>query len=238
MAPPSSLKGEAAAAANRDHRPPHTPVPRWAQCMAGLEGIARCEQLVNAAAHLLDIVSGVWSPRAAAAQATSQESAPPPLPIGLRVLIVDDSRVTRDLLTRTFKVRFKWVCSEATLGQEAMDRIIEKGEQFDIIVIDKDFGRDNPNGIEVAAALRKVDPRLIIVGCSSDNTIEQGVQGESASQLSTTNRAFYAAGADVCWPKPFPDARTGKMQGTLHRHLQRLARSSKSGRGKSVTLCA
>lgn len=79
--------------------------------------------------------------------------------MGVRVLIVDDSKLARIVLTRTIgALQPDWACVEAANGDDAL-AAIEK-HQADIAILD--FNMPGKNGLVLAEELRTRFPKMPI----------------------------------------------------------------------------
>ena len=125
------------------------------------------------------------------------------LPRGLRAIIADDGKVNRMLLARIFG-KFGWSVVEAATAEELLERTVQKGEVYDIIVVDEHFGLGRMLG---SAAMQELRANLsgaeVIIHC----TAEDVMAGASCWP------------ADVKWGKPIPDWRNGELQRSLMRPI-------------------
>ena len=136
---------------------------------------------------------------------------PPPLPPNLRVLIVDDIKVNRTLLSSILRrVDPTWRVAEAVSGEEALQRLLEQAELYDLIVMDEHFVGSEMLGTDVVRQLRAADVCTPIVSCSGN-----------AAQMpnAAMNNKFWEAGADLVWSKPLPSWRDGSLQAQLRQVL-------------------
>eukprot|EP00966_Prymnesium_polylepis_P332905 7388381-Prymnesium_polylepis.1 len=87
---------------------------------------------------------------------------------------------------------------------QALERVLEKGEQYELVVMDQHFDAGTMTGSEAIAQLRaKGAGREVIILCSGNNS------------QSTTGKAANSVQADATWGKPWPDWRNGDMQRQL-----------------------
>mmetsp|Transcript_24973 Transcript_24973/g.63635 ORF Transcript_24973/g.63635 Transcript_24973/m.63635 type:complete len:160 (-) Transcript_24973:262-741(-) len=94
--------------------------------------------------------------------------------------------------------------TEALTAEEALERVLEKGEQYELVVMDQHFDAGTMTGSEAIAQLRaKGAGREVIILCSGNNS------------QSTTGKAANSVQADATWGKPWPDWRNGDMQRQL-----------------------
>eukprot|EP00966_Prymnesium_polylepis_P068960 1602103-Prymnesium_polylepis.1 len=112
------------------------------------------------------------------------------LSASVRLLVVDDQRVNRKLLVNIFRrIGKQWAVSEASSGEEALQRILERSEEYDLILMDEHFGdAGNLFGTDVVRQLRAVGVRIPIVCCSAN-------AGKDPSD--PINARFWEAGADL-----------------------------------------
>ena len=123
-----------------------------------------------------------------------------PLPVGLRVLIVDDSLSNRKVLSRKLvKGLFEplnWLVELAKTGEEAL-ALIDAGGVFDLIVMDENMHDAGGVllGTETTRKIREregdIEKRALIFGYSGSNTEEDRVRGRESGQ-------------DWFWEKPAP----------------------------------
>lgn len=125
----------------------------------------------------------------------SQEMAPVPNDVHLieeplSILIVDDSKINREMLKRRFQkgIAPNCIVTDAINGEQALE--ICEEETFDIIVVDQYM--EETGGVMVGTdaiiAMRRLGVKSVIVGCSG-NDLEA---------------KFFHAGADLVWTKPTP----------------------------------
>jgi two-component system, sensor histidine kinase len=108
----------------------------------------------------------------------------------LRILLIDDLKINRTMLSRRL---CKSVCpsctiTEASTGEQALE--ICKERQFDVVIVDHYMEEAGGVmvGTDVVYALRRMKMDAIIIGCSGNDL------GDEFSQ----------AGADCVWQKPLP----------------------------------
>jgi DNA-binding NarL/FixJ family response regulator len=78
----------------------------------------------------------------------------------VRILVADDSPLMRRCLRNLLEQQDSWqVCSEATTGQEAIDKVRE--ESPDVVVLD--FQMPEMNGLDAAKEIRRRSPELPIL---------------------------------------------------------------------------
>ena len=110
----------------------------------------------------------------------------------LKILIVDDIKMNRKMVTRRFKkIAPNCIMSEACTGEVALD-ICEK-ERFDILIIDNymEGAGGVIHGTDVVRTMRRLNftsMGCLIIGCSGNDLAQE----------------FKAAGADFFWGKPLP----------------------------------
>ncbi len=98
--------------------------------------------------------------------------------MGVRVLIVDDSKLARIVLTRTIgALRPDWACVEAANGDDAL-AAIEKLEA-DIAILD--FNMPGKNGLVLAEELRFRFPKMPIA-IATANIQDEIIQRARAAQ--------------------------------------------------------
>jgi CheY-like chemotaxis protein len=137
------------------------------------------------------------------------------LPRGLSVLVADDLAYNREVAAKIFR-RFSWHVSEAESAEQVLERLLDSGEQYDILLTDEAFGPDCMLGSEAIRQLRSKlrtqegRPPLFIISCTG--FVDQGVMAGKEPEL-------LQAGADVVWAKPLPDWSDGTMQRQLTAHL-------------------
>jgi signal transduction histidine kinase len=114
------------------------------------------------------------------------------LPIAdpLKVLIADDIKMNRSMLTRRFQKCIAPNCqiTEATTGEESLT-LCEK-EVFDVIIVDQYMHEAGGVmvGTDAIIAMRRLKVQSVIIGCSGNDL----------------DAKFIAAGADLIWKKPMP----------------------------------
>ena len=114
-----------------------------------------------------------------------------PIVEALNVLVVDDIKMNRKMVTRRFKkIGPNCRIYEACTGEEALD-ICQRGQRFDVMIVDNYM--EGAGGIihgtdAVLTMRRHMDIGSLIIGCSG-NELEQ---------------EFRSAGADFFWGKPLP----------------------------------
>jgi len=104
----------------------------------------------------------VAQPAAAAAPAAERPAAPPRNPAlegsGRRLLIVDDEPAIRRALKRWFERR-GWTADEASDGQAALERLLDGGGEYALII--SDLKMPGLSGIELHRRLRAERPHLL-----------------------------------------------------------------------------
>lgn len=112
-----------------------------------------------------------------------------PILEALKILVVDDIKMVRKMVTRRFKkIAPNSVISEACTGEEAIS--ICDRESFDVMIVDNymEGAGGVMHGTDAVLAMRRRDIGSLIIGCSG-NDLEQ---------------EFKSAGADFFWGKPLP----------------------------------
>jgi CheY-like chemotaxis protein len=152
----------------------------------------------------------------AAAEAEEGESAA--LPARLRVLVTDDSRLNRQLLSHALKfISPAWDVTEATSAEEALAlvRSARADGRFELILMDEQFdpaigsGALPMRGSEAVERIREHEgsagaPRAVIIRCTG-----------YATNVSAAVEHLLESGSDAVWSKPFPNYRNGEMQAAL-----------------------
>lgn len=152
----------------------------------------------------------VMLPMCAASASLAPAPVVPPTPefhAGVRVLVADDVRINRALLSRAFTRRFgsDWAVQEVTTAEEALSALC-LGHGFELVVMDEIFSDIDDNLMRGSAAIRLLRerekagglPRVAVISCTGNASHE-------CSHL-------LARGADRVWNKPFPNAEDGEMQ--------------------------
>ena len=152
----------------------------------------------------------------------------PPAPVfraGARVLLADDIRVNRALLTRAFTRRFgeDWTVQEANTAEEALEAL-HPGHAFDLLIMDEIFSDMDGGCMRGSTAIKLLREReaseglarLAVISCT-------GAASHQASQ-------YLDSGADLVWNKPFPNAEDGTMQLDIAKLLPHLVRPGDPGR--------
>jgi len=135
------------------------------------------------------------------------------LPSGMRVLVADDMRLNRKLLVHMFqRIATGWQMSEADSGDEALRRVLQEGDEFDLIVMDEYFIGSELLGSDVVRQMRAANIHTPIVSCSGN---------ASSSPDDSINNRFREAGSDLVWSKPLPNWRDGTLQRQLRSILVR-----------------
>jgi CheY-like chemotaxis protein len=113
-----------------------------------------------------------------------------PIEQPLKVLITDDIKMNRVMLTRRLKkgIAPNCVIVEACTGEEALE--ICANDRFDVIIVDQYMEEAGGVmvGTDVVYAMRRMRIDSIIVGCSGNDL----------------DREFTEAGANWVWKKPLP----------------------------------
>jgi CheY-like chemotaxis protein/two-component sensor histidine kinase len=108
----------------------------------------------------------------------------------LRILIIDDVKMNRMMLTRRIKKKIAPNCTitEACTGEEALE--ICGHDKFDIIIVDQYMEEAGGVmvGTDVVYAMRRMRIDSIIIGCSGNDLDDE----------------FREAGANWVWKKPMP----------------------------------
>ena len=146
----------------------------------------------------------------------------PPAPVfraGAHVLLADDIRVNRALLTRAFTRRFgeDWTVQEANTAEEALEAL-HSGHAFDLLIMDEIFSDMDGGCMRGSTAIKLLREReaseglarLAVISCT-------GAASHQASQ-------YLDSGADLVWNKPFPNAEDGTMQLDIAKLLPHLVR--------------
>jgi len=138
--------------------------------------------------------------------------------LAFKFLIVDDDMVNRLIMSQklTMAKEFKGLsaeCDQAEHGEAALQKLhklhANGGEQYDVLIFDEHMEGSGGKlkGSEVIRKLRQEGCKSVIVSCSTSCSESNG--GPTA--------AFFNAGADICWTKPFPSP--GQMYIDLGRFL-------------------
>uniref|UniRef100_A0A7S3AHA9 Response regulatory domain-containing protein n=1 Tax=Haptolina ericina TaxID=156174 RepID=A0A7S3AHA9_9EUKA len=155
----------------------------------------------------------------AAREGPAEEEA---LPRDIRALIADDHRMNRKILNMIF-TQFGWQVFHAETAEEVLDRIVNKKEKYDILIMDEIFITEQTSRCMLGSeAIKLLRPQLsggeVIISCSGN--------------YSEGNKGVIPQGADAVWCKPFPDFRDGSMQRQLLALFQaRRAASAAAGDG-------
>ena len=120
------------------------------------------------------------------------------------ILVVDDSKVMRDMVVASLRPEPGLVFTHAASGLEAIERL--SLGRFDLVVLD--LNMPDMGGFEVAEFIRQQDQlshlRIVIVT----------TRGDEASRARSL-----AAGADRFMTKPFtPEAILGEVRALLAKH--------------------
>ena len=174
-----------------------------------------------------------------AAEATASATAR--LPKQLRVLVCDDMKMNRVLLSAILsKVCSTWHIATAESAELAIaltnDASAEKGEEhsggYDLLIIDEHF--DSPihdptarpmQGTHAIRIIRQREAARAAANATIADTPACLVPSSTMAIISCSGNAqverlqLLAAGADLAWDKPFPDHRDGSMQEDLLRVL-------------------
>ena len=127
----------------------------------------------------------------------------------LKVLIIDDIKMNRMMLSRRVKkgIAPNCIITEASTGEEALE--ICSRSTFDVIVVDQYMQEAGGImlGTDVVYAMRRSKIESIIIGCS----------GNDIDDL------FHDAGADWVWKKPMPSNKKilSQLHGALPGHYER-----------------
>ena len=92
-----------------------------------------------------------------------------------RVLIADDQRQVRELLGEKLKGRGKDV-SAFSSGTALLSSLQEDGEGVELVVLDLDFGPDQPDGIEVLRRIKQYKPSLPVIILTGKGSVEGAVE--------------------------------------------------------------
>ena len=107
----------------------------------------------------------------------------------LRVLIVDDSRVMRQIVARTLRqAGYDWDVTEAPDGEEAFR--IARAEQPDLVLTD--WNMPKVNGIELLEALRAAGDDVPVGFVTSHGTPEMRSRAAAAGALFVVTKPFDA----------------------------------------------
>jgi signal transduction histidine kinase len=144
------------------------------------------------------------------------------LPKGLRVLVVDDDPLNRMIMRAKLQQSDEFRESavdvyEATSEADVLAQMEEHGggvhstarggiSYFDVVLMDEHLGDQSARGSELTRQLRGSGCTAIIIACSGNC-------------LADDEAVYKSAGADHCWPKPYPDA--ARMHADLRRFSSR-----------------
>lgn len=107
----------------------------------------------------------------------------------LRVVIVDDSRVMRQILIRTLRqAGYDWEITEAADGALALEVVTD--EQPDLVL--SDWNRPNMTGIELLRALRAGGDDVPFGFVTSEASPEMRGEAEAAGALFLVAKPFTA----------------------------------------------
>ena len=108
----------------------------------------------------------------------------------LYVLVVDDSRVMRQIVIRTLRQAgySDWEIIEATDGQEGLDLAL--AENPDLIL--SDWNMPNMNGIDMLKQLRLRGSDIPLAFVTSEGSQEMRDQAEAAGALFLVSKPFTA----------------------------------------------
>jgi PAS domain S-box-containing protein len=147
---------------------------------------------------------------------------------GKRLLIVDDNETNRRVLARQVE-RWGMVAHPVGTGREALD-LVRGGRQFDAAILDMQM--PEMDGLEVAAALRKIDggrefPLVLLTSIGWHRKNSGGEDVEFAASLSKPVKvaALYSAlsrifeGAPITLIKPAAIKTTRRISGKFPLHI-------------------
>lgn len=108
----------------------------------------------------------------------------------LYVLVVDDSRVMRQIVIRTLRQAgyADWEIIEASDGQEALD--LAMAEQPDLIL--SDWNMPNMTGIDLLRSLRARGSEIPLAFVTSEGSQEMRDQADAAGALFLVSKPFTA----------------------------------------------
>lgn len=108
----------------------------------------------------------------------------------LYVLVVDDSRVMRQIVIRTLRQAgyADWEIIEASDGQEALD--LAMAEQPDLIL--SDWNMPNMTGIDLLRSLRARGSEIPLAFVTSEGSQEMRDQADAACALFLVSKPFTA----------------------------------------------
>ena len=154
--------------------------------------------------HLLSKSASVAT-NAAAVGAVSSPRLPPPsnppsslLPVGIRVLVVDDSPINRTLMRRMLQSRQiapSWEVEDAENGEAALRLVSEHGaDHYHLFIIDQHLDMTDGSllGVDVIDRLRRMGAQGVKILCTGSNSV-------LSEHLGSTWDAV-----DLLWGKPLP----------------------------------
>lgn len=99
----------------------------------------------------------------------------------IKILVVDDEQVMRDLFTRVLKLK-GYSVTTVDSGKEAVEKV--KTEEFDIAFID--VVMPEMDGVETFRAIKKVNPKVHVVmmtGFAVEDKIKEAMQNGAIDYL-------------------------------------------------------
>ena len=110
-----------------------------------------------------------------------------------RILIADDQPEVRELLTRSLNTA-EWNVVARQTGREALAYVVEQTDPVDMVILDMDFGSDEPNGLEVLQQLRQQAPDLPVIILTGKGTVDTAV---AAMQMGASSEGS-GYGLSIC----------------------------------------
>jgi CheY-like chemotaxis protein len=218
LADASGVLASGAEAFDGSAREPNTAAPSPASAPPSAVGTPAAQSAEPKAAM------SAAAPTAAAAAAAAEVE----LPAGLRVLVLDDSRMNRMVMRNVLERQLKldWKVTEAETAEEGLSLLIDQGEAFDIAIFDEDFGTGRMVGTEAIRRCRSAGLNaLVIISCTG-------------ALVMVSADTILKQGADAVWSKPFPDWRNGDLQRSIATaRAERLGKAPATGEATKHEPC-
>ena len=107
-----------------------------------------------------------------------------------QIVIADDQPEVLDTLTRSLQADGRSVRAFAT-GREALGYLNEHAREIDLVILDLDFGPDEPDGMAVLGQMRSTAPDLPVIILTGKGTVETAVAALRLGAADFIEKDFY-----------------------------------------------
>ena len=107
-----------------------------------------------------------------------------------QIVVADDQQEVLDMLTRSLQVDGRTVKAFPS-GSKALAYVGKNVAEVDMVILDLDFGPDEPDGLEILRQMREDAPDLPIIMLTGKGTVETAVTALGFGATDFIEKDFY-----------------------------------------------